>query len=74
MKFELKNQDGNSRTGILKTSHGEVHTPVFMPVGTYGAVKSLAPKELEEANFEIIRNFLFCIHLMDFFDHIHAVQ
>ena len=31
MKFELKNQDGNSRTGILKTSHGEVHTPVFMP-------------------------------------------
>lgn len=54
MKFELKNQDGNSRTGILKTSHGEVHTPVFMPVGTYGAVKSLAPKELEEANFEII--------------------
>jgi len=54
MEFELKNQDGHSRTGILKTSHGDIHTPVFMPVGTYGAVKSLAPKELEEANFEII--------------------
>ena len=54
MEFELKNQDGYSRTGILKTSHGDIHTPVFMPVGTYGAVKSLAPKELEESNFEII--------------------
>ena len=54
MEFELKNQDGHSRTGILKTSHGDIHTPVFMPVGTYGAVKSLAPKELEEANFEVI--------------------
>ena len=54
MKFELQNQDDHARTGLLKTAHGEVHTPVFMPVGTYGAVKSLAPKELEETNFEII--------------------
>ena len=54
MKFELQNQDGNARAGLLKTQHGEISTPVFMPVGTYGAVKSIAPKELEETNFEII--------------------
>ena len=54
MKFELQNQDGHARAGLLKTQHGEISTPVFMPVGTYGAVKSIAPKELEETNFEII--------------------
>ena len=54
MKFELQNQDGHARAGLLKTRHGEISTPVFMPVGTYGAVKSIAPKELEEAHFEII--------------------
>ena len=54
MKFELQNQDGHARAGLLQTQHGEISTPVFMPVGTYGAVKSIAPKELEETNFEII--------------------
>ena len=39
MKFELQNQDGHARAGLLKTQHGEISTPVFMPVGTYGAVK-----------------------------------
>ena len=54
MKFELQNQDGHALAGLLKTQHGEISTPVFMPVGTYGAVKSIAPKELKETNFEII--------------------
>ena len=54
MKFELQKQDGHARAGLLKTQHGEISTPAFMPVGTYGAVKSIAPKELEETNFEII--------------------
>ena len=44
MKFELQNKDGHARAGLLKTQHGEISTPVFMPVGTYGAVKSIAPK------------------------------
>jgi len=48
MKFELQNQDGHARAGLLKTQHGEISTPVFMPVGTYGAVKSIAPKELRK--------------------------
>ena len=54
MKFKLISQDGNARSGLLKLSHGEVNTPVFMPVGTYGAVKLISPHELEEMDFEII--------------------
>ena len=54
MKFKLISQDGNARAGLLKLSHGEINTPVFMPVGTYGAVKSISPDELEAMNYEII--------------------
>ena len=54
MKFNLKSQDGNARTGQIITAHGIINTPAFMPVGTYGAVKSISPKELESNNFEII--------------------
>ena len=51
MKFKLISQDGNARSGLLTLSHGEVSTPVFMPVGTYGAVKSISPDELNEIDF-----------------------
>ena len=55
-QFEIVATDAQTgaRAGVLHTPHGRVETPVFMPVGTYGAVKSIAPKELEETNFEII--------------------
>ena len=48
MKFKLTSQDGNARSGLLKLSNGEVSTPVFMPVGTYGAVKTISPYELKK--------------------------
>ena len=54
MEFKLIAQDGEARLGKIKTKHGVIHTPVFMPVGTYGAVKSLSPDDLEKINFEII--------------------
>jgi queuine tRNA-ribosyltransferase len=54
MKFNLKSQDGNARIAEITTAHGIINTPVFMPVGTYGAVKSISPNELQENNFEII--------------------
>ncbi len=43
-----------ARLGILKTPHGEVHTPAFMPVGTQGTVKTISPEELEEIGSEMI--------------------
>lgn len=46
--IKAKSSSGNSRTGVLKTAHGEIPTPIFMPVGTAGSVKSVHQRELEE--------------------------
>ena len=48
MKFTLTKTDAGSkaRLGILETAHGAIETPVFMPVGTRGAVKTLLHQEL----------------------------
>jgi len=54
MQFTLSSQDGSARRGTLKLPHGEVHTPAFMPVGTYGSVKSLSPLEIHEIGAHII--------------------
>jgi queuine tRNA-ribosyltransferase len=48
MKFAVHATDGAARAGLLSLAHGNVETPVFMPVGTYGAVKSVSPAELLE--------------------------
>jgi queuine tRNA-ribosyltransferase len=52
--FTLTSTDGSARRGVLKTAHGEIETPVFMPVGTQGAVKALTPQHLEEIGASII--------------------
>lgn len=50
MDFTLKAQDSKSkaRAGIVKTDHGEIETPIFMPVGTAGSVKAVHQRELKE--------------------------
>ena len=50
MQYTLLAKDKNSeaRCGVLKTAHGEIHTPIFMPVGTVGAVKAVQMRELKE--------------------------
>lgn len=62
MEFRLKNTDGHARRGQLIFGRGVVETPIFMPVGTYGAVKSLAPDELSALGAQIILGNTF--HLM----------
>ena len=54
MQFSLINHDGVARRGTLKLAHGEVQTPAFMPVGTYGSVKSLSPNEIRDIGAHII--------------------
>ncbi|AUR52749.1 tRNA guanosine(34) transglycosylase Tgt [Aquella oligotrophica] len=54
LKFELLKKDGNARRGRVHLNHGVVETPIFMPVGTYGAVKALAPTDLEASEAQII--------------------
>ena len=54
LKFELLTTDGQARRGRLTLNHGVVETPIFMPVGTYGTVKAVQPRELEEMHAQII--------------------
>ena len=52
--FHIDARDGNARTGKLLTPHGEVETPVFMPVGTLATVKGTSNETLEQLNAQII--------------------
>ncbi|MDE4951326.1 tRNA-guanine transglycosylase, partial [Francisella tularensis] len=54
MKFDLIKKEGKARRGKFTFPRGDIQTPAFMPVGTYGAVKSLSPVELKEMGAEII--------------------
>lgn len=50
MQYTLlaKDKESNARCGVLTTAHGEIHTPIFMPVGTVGSVKAVHAHELKE--------------------------
>jgi queuine tRNA-ribosyltransferase len=63
VRFELLGTDGRARRGALALAHGTVQTPVFMPVGTYGAVKTMAPRDLEEVGAQIILGNTFHLRL-----------
>lgn len=52
--FQLQAQDGAVRAGTLRLAHGTVRTPAFMPVGTQGTVKAVAPEELQALGAEMI--------------------
>jgi queuine tRNA-ribosyltransferase len=54
LKFELLKTEGRARRGTLTLNHGVVQTPIFMPVGTYGTVKGVMPRSLEEMGAQII--------------------
>lgn len=61
--YELYDKDGKARIGKITTSHGEIETPVFMPVGTQATVKSMTPEELEEMGAEIILGNTYHLYL-----------
>ncbi len=54
MRFTVTHRDGEARRGTLGLAHGEVQTPAFMPVGTYGTVKAMAPQELQALGAQIV--------------------
>ncbi len=65
LSFQLLHRDTSSgaRRGRLLTAHGTVETPVFMPVGTQGSVKGIAPDELEQLGAEIILGNTYHLYL-----------
>ena len=62
MSFQMEAQDGHARRGRLTFPRGVVETPAFMPVGTYGTVKGMLPKDVEAIGAEIVLGNTF--HLM----------
>src|SRR5215217_620459 len=60
--FELTATDGAARAGVLRTAHGEVRTPAFMPVGTKGTVKSLDPDEVRALGAQIVLGNTYHLH------------
>ena len=54
LSFSVEARDGAARAGRLGLNHGEVATPAFMPVGTYGTVKAMTPEELEDLGARLI--------------------
>ncbi|MBD3241138.1 MAG: tRNA-guanine transglycosylase, partial [Chitinivibrionales bacterium] len=53
-RFTLEKPERAARAGVLRTPHGDIPTPVFMPVGTQATVKAMTPEELKEIGAEII--------------------
>ena len=60
--YTLIKEDGSARRGEVLTPHGSFQTPAFMPVGTYGAVKSVTPEHLSQLGAEIVLSNTY--HLM----------
>lgn len=61
--FIVRQTDGKARCGELHTAHGVVHTPIFMPVGTVGSVKAIAPDDLDAMGAEIILGNTYHLYL-----------
>ena len=74
MSFEVVARDGMARTGRLMLAHGDVETPVFMPVGTYGTVKAMTPDELIDLGAQIVLGNTFHLWLRPGLDVITAHQ
>ena len=60
--FEVQATDGAARAGVLRTARGEIRTPVFMPVGTKGTVKSLHPDEVRDLGAQILLGNTYHLH------------
>ncbi|HEU0276963.1 MAG TPA: tRNA guanosine(34) transglycosylase Tgt [Rhodanobacteraceae bacterium] len=73
MRFELLATDGVARRGRLTLPHGVIETPAFMPVGTYGSVKAMSPRDLVDVGAEIILGNTFHLWLRPGLDVIGAL-
>src|SRR5437764_7330749 len=60
--FEVRARDGAARAAVLRTAHGEVRTPVFMPVGTKATVKTLHPDEVRGLGAQILLGNSYHLH------------
>lgn len=65
VKFKINSKDKKTkaRAGVIKTPHGDIQTPAFVPVGTQGTVKAISPRDLKEAGAQIVLANTYHLHL-----------
>ena len=63
--YELKHvcKQSGARLGVLHTPHGDIETPIYMPVGTAACVKAMTPREMEEIGTQILLSNTYHLHL-----------
>jgi len=61
--FTLHATQGEARAGTLRTPHGDVATPAFMPVGTYGSVRGLHPAEVRDTGAQVVLGNTYHLHI-----------
>ena len=61
--YKIEDKDGKARAGVISTPHGEIETPVFMPVGTQATVKTMSKEELVDIGSEIILGNTYHLYL-----------
>lgn len=61
--FQILAQENRSRTGIFRTPHGDIFTPIFAPVGTQATVKSLTPQQLTDLNANLVLSNTYHLYL-----------
>ena len=62
-KIIKKDKKTRARAGVITTSHGDIETPIFIPVGTNGTVKSVNPRDLREMGAQVILSNTYHLHL-----------
>ena len=71
--FTIEATDGDARAGVLRTPHGDVPTPAFMPVATRGSVKALDPADLRSLGANILLANTYHLYLRPGVDVVHAM-
>jgi len=61
--FQVTERQGRARAGVLTTPHGNIETPIFMPVGTQATIKSLTPAQLDEIGVQILLSNTYHLYL-----------
>ena len=61
--YKIEDKDGKARAGVITTPHGEIETPVFMPVGAQATVKTMSKEELIDIGSEIILGNTYHLYL-----------
>ena len=63
LAFEIQARDGSARAGLLRTAHGDVATPAFIPLATKASVRGLSAGEVAALGYELVLGNTFHLHL-----------